>query len=188
MKKTKRTFIAVKVPVDDNIEYLVSYLKESLSDEKIRWIKPENLHITLRFIGETDWEKIGEISEQLDELVSDHNIFELGLKDLGVFRSVTYPRVLWAGLDNVEPLKRIKLDLDQRLKSILDQDEDKRFSPHLTLGRMKKIEIRKRLANLISEFSGKEITSFSIDKLIYFESVLRSDGAVYEPVSIHSLS
>ncbi len=183
----RRTFIAVKVPPKKEITDVLLYLQNELKDEKIRWINPDNLHITLNFLGDTDELIIDRISQDLEKAAAGNREFGLVLKGAGVFRSITYPKVLWLGLQDTDQLISLKMKIDDKLSYMKDNQQYKSFNPHLTIGRMKRIVDRKKISTLISELSDKVITQIQIREFIYYESILRSDGAVYKPISVHKL-
>ncbi len=184
---TRRTFIAVKVPPKKELTDMLLYLQDELKDEKIRWINPDNLHITLRFLGDTDELIIDQVSKDLKKAVTGSREFNLVLQGAGVFRSISYPRVLWFGLQDTDPLISLKKKIDEKLSFVDNDQQYKSFTPHLTIGRMKRIIDRKKLSILISELSNKFITQIEVKEFIYYESILRSDGAVYKPISVHKL-
>ena len=105
---SKRLFIAIHVVPDQKFTHYLDQIKNVLISEKIRWVKPENYHITLRFLGDTDTRLIPEISSGLLSSLQNLKSFTLDLFSLGVFRSLYNPRVLWIGISHSEVLLSLK--------------------------------------------------------------------------------
>src|SRR6056297_2883647 len=95
---TKRIFIAIRFLPDPVFSDMYRDIKSRLKNEKIRWVKADNLHLTLRYIGEYEFSGIPGISEMLSEISLGTREFTLVYQDIGVFRSLSYPKVLWVGL------------------------------------------------------------------------------------------
>lgn len=185
---TKRTFIAIKVTPDSYFLKGLKRSREALSSEEIRWVDPTNFHITLRFIGDTNSENMEKISKFLSGLAGNFSPFNLTLKGVDVFRSLNHPRVIFAGIQDIEILSLIKKELDSNFDETDNGDTSKSFSPHLTLGRMKRIKNRDSLRKIVEEFQDFEFLQVETEEIIFFESVQNKGGVVYIPISRHSLT
>jgi len=169
-----RVFIAIELPenIKEELEKLVISLKRSISN--VKWVEKENFHITLRFIGEVDKDKVLQIEKILDEVGSRFSPFEAELSGLGKF-----PHVLWVGIEKGNNiLKDIAYAIEGSLLREGFQPSDKLFSPHITLGRVKR-EIKK----LPIEKSFGPL-SFTVDSITLMESQLFPTGPVYSPIKI----
>ena len=186
--KPKRTFIAIKV-IPDNL-FLKKYnlIRDILKHEDIRWINPGNFHITLRFLGDTGEDEIIETDELLNRIVSDRTTFTFGIQGIDVFRSIRYPRVLWMGLNNSQYLIELKNKIDEYLDPHFDLPLNSSFNPHLTLGRMKRINNREVLRQLIESHRDDLFLDVKVREIIFFESILKREGAVYEILSVHKFN
>jgi 2'-5' RNA ligase len=187
-KHFKRLFIAVRIEPDIPLLNWFKQVKETLKNEEIRWTRLENLHLTLLFLGDTNIELIPEISTALERSTVSYQYFRFSLSGLGVFRSLSYPRVLWIGIKETEKLGLIKESIDNQLKPLLNKDVTGSFKPHLTLGRMKRIENLELLKELISKYRDNKFMEVEIDEIILYESILNKSGPVYKVIKTIPLS
>ncbi len=183
--KTKRIFIAIGFSPDPSFFNMYRDIKSRLKNERIRWVKTENLHITLRYIGEYENSGIPEISEMLSEVSLETKDFKLTYKDLGVFRSLSYPKVLWVGLDENEELGELKFKIDRSLIEMGFDLKMEKFSPHLTLGRMKHIKDKRSLSDVIEAYRNKIFMDQNAGSIVLVESKLSKSGAEYISLSEH---
>lgn len=183
----KRTFIALKVIPDKSFINDYNLIKKKLNQESIRWINTENLHVTLRFLGDTKTSDIEIISRLLDDVAYQSDFFSFILKGVDVFRSIWRPRVIWMGLDSTVLLNELKIQVDRSISSLCGEQDDS-FNPHLTLGRTRAINNVDRLKSVINEYRGHIFQEVFINELIFYESILSSEGASYSVLSSHKLS
>ena len=181
----QRIFVAIKIYPNDGFNKKLTNIVELLKDEPIRWTRRENLHLTLCFIGECHASKISMISKQLSTVSAGTPAFELKVKGLGVFRSVSYPRVLWAGIESSSTLHALVENTVAELRSIGLNFNFGHYSPHLTLGRMKKILHRKDFENILSGFIDEEFLIQTAGSMVLYESIHGKEGALYNPLSEH---
>lgn len=144
----------------------------------VRWVRPENIHLTLRFLGDTPVESLESIIEGMDRVAVEFSTFELALGKLGCFPNPRKPRIIWVDvIGELGTLEALQLGLSQMLTPLGWEPEKRRFHPHLTLGRVKDsralIEARLPL--------GRELRpqKIHVDSIALIESTLLSDGAVY---------
>ena len=133
-----RTFIALELsnPIKHELSRLQQELTKSNAD--VKWVKPENIHLTLKFLGNIDETKLEQIKHILDGISSEEKPFEIHLSELGAFPNLNRPRVLWVGLDKgSSETKQIAAALETELQKIGFPKEERPFSAHLTLGRVK---------------------------------------------------
>lgn len=172
-----RLFVAVHLNESTKykIKKLISQLKEK--SNKIKWVPIENLHITLKFLGETDESMFGDVISSLEKI--KHSPFTLTIAHIGGFPNLKSPKVLWIGIQGDQ--YSIKSLSDQVEKSIIHLNytkEQRKFTSHITIGRVKQ-KIDQSLLNYLIEnqtyyFGEVTISSFSL-----IESQLTSKGAVY---------
>ena len=128
-----RTFIAIEIP--EKIRHQIAELLAGLKEQggKITWVKPENMHLTLKFLGDTEENSIDTIAGRLAEIVSTFAQFEICIKGVGAFPNLRKPRVFWVGTtDEKDTLKSLANQINQQL-SVLGFEQEKRpFSAHLT--------------------------------------------------------
>ncbi|MFO7827344.1 MAG: RNA 2',3'-cyclic phosphodiesterase [Bacteroidales bacterium] len=178
----KRTFIAIKIPVSKQTAEFIQDIKSELRNDKINWVEIFQMHITLYFLGDTEDEMIEKISYHLGELLKNQTPFKLNCKGLGLFKNLSNPRVLWLGIEESVQLQNLKTRIDGLMKNLGFEIEKRAFKPHLTLGRIKYIKDKEKLKNLLERYNDFEFQEFKIDKLIFYESRLTSDGPIYKAI------
>jgi len=183
----KRIFIGIKVESDRNFKKLISSLKKELEGENLKWTSIENIHITLAFLGYTHEEKIDAITRMLKSKCDEKVRFEISLQGFGIFRNLHDPKVLWAGMYQSEKLKLLQAAVVEGLKEIEVQYEDRPFSPHLTIARIKHIEDKDNLKILLLKYHDTDIQKVPVNEVILYESVLRQNGPEYKPLAVVKL-
>jgi len=168
-----RTFIAIELPQDikDSLSALQDKLKTAPAE--VRWVKHENIHLTLKFLGEIDAKQLDKIKLILQEVARDHHEFKTRVSTLGVFPNLNYPRVIWVGLDkNDEPVQKIVQDLEEKIAKLGIAKEKRTFTSHITIGRVK-------LGKFIAP-ENQASREFTVHKITLFKSTLTPGGPVYE--------
>ena len=178
----RRTFIAVKIPATVKLIELLKLLRVDMREDRIRWVNPEILHITLSFIGDTTEEQVNYISEQLEKIGSGYSSIELHFKELGVFPNLRKPRVFWIGMERNELLENLQGEIEAMLRNYGIKRDDKKFSPHLTIARIKRIDDIDKLKYRLKEYRGKTIQKTKIGEVIYYESKLTANGPIYNSI------
>lgn len=187
----KRLFIAIdpEPALLDTIFRLISTLKREYPTKGMRYTAPQNLHLTLLFLGDTDEQQIPEIGEKLDKISQNTTEFDLEFADLGAFPSRRNPRIVWLGVSNPKPVTALA-------KAIIDdiglvQNPGKaQFSPHLTLGRVTE-DARgissEMFSKLFAKLGSVNVGSTRIREVLLYQSVLKPGGPVYTVLSRHAL-
>ncbi len=175
----KRTFIAVPVPSSESFNNEIDHLKRALFQEKIRWVKPFQMHITLAFLGDTTEENARAVANALPKYLENCDAFLSDFTGLGVFPKPSRPRVLWVGAGDGENWMELKLSVDRMLKDLNLSYDQKKFHPHLTLGRIKFIRNLNLLKSLLQKYERHTFQSVSIKEVHYYESILKPEGAAY---------
>ncbi len=179
---TKRIFIAVKIEPGATLSSMVSTFKSALKEEKIKWTDPENFHITLAFLGNTEEEKIKSIRDMLKRICDIFVEFDLVIKGAGLFKNIHDPRILWTGVEPSEKLNILFESVKAGLRDSGIRMEEKNFSPHLTLGRIKSVKDIDALKSLINRYNNAEIQRQKILEILLYESLLFDSGPVYRPI------
>lgn len=175
----KRLFIAIKIKPSDKILEAINYIKFKLSDEKIRWVNTENFHFTLKFLGDTEVDKIQTIRETLHKLVSNFSTAETSIVGFGVFPTISKARVLWFGMQNFEQIKKLNNAIDKEISKLGYEKNNLDFKPHLTIGRIKYLRQKDILSQLIKKYKNIEFQKLNVDEIQLFESKLSPQGAIY---------
>ena len=183
MTDTFRAFIAIDLPA--NVRSSLAEAQEMLKSFGFRakWVRPQNIHLTLKFLGNIDLDHIDKIIAAMTLTANDFSGFSLFAKEIGVFPNIRRPRVIWAGLNGqLEILKNLQQTLDGHLAGAGFAKETRAFKGHLTLGRVKGKIASARMKTAIDQLKGFESESFEIREIVLFKSELRPTGAVYSKV------
>ncbi|MCX7822753.1 MAG: RNA 2',3'-cyclic phosphodiesterase [Syntrophobacterales bacterium] len=185
-----RAFIAIDLPeiVKRDLENLQKILMSET--KKIRWVRPEGIHLTLKFLGNIRINFIQKIEEIIKGVVQHYKPLRLTPKGCGAFPSLKNIRVIWVGLEgDVDILRELQKTLEQELEVIGFPKEDRHFTPHLTLGRAKDSYRDERLSKaLLLNASTFQSSSFYADEIVIFKSTLTPSGAIYSKISAIKLS
>lgn len=178
MEKFIRSFIAIELPekIQEYLADIIEQLKKA--DFDARWVKPANIHLTLKFLGNVAEKQLEDIKEVLENLAAKQETFDIRLKNLGAFPRTDYPRVIWTGVDDHEKkLTKLAADIEVALIDLGFEPEDRDFYPHLTLARIKSNRNCYKLKKMIERIlpSG----SFTADRLTLFQSILSPKGPTY---------
>lgn len=178
---TLRAFIAVEIDnlTKQKISKLISDLKKSNTDAK--WITENQMHLTLKFLGNIDENKVGDISNALSEITDNFSAFAINLSSLGAFPGMNHPRVVWLGVNKgAGSLIKLNEKIETAMEKTGFKKESRKFEPHLTLAR---IRTSKNISNLIKLINGASFPAQNdaqIDKLVLFQSTLTPKGALYK--------
>ena len=172
-----RLFIAVDVP---------SEIRKALGDVQralrplsgsARWVAPESIHITLRFLGEVPEKRLDDIKAELKGLT--WKPFTVTVRGVGFFPGTRSPRVLWAGME-APTMEGLAEQLDTRMERLGFEKEKRAFRAHITLARAKNNRIDSSLVSAAAKFEEHDFGSFTVDRVFLFKSTLKPSGAVYE--------
>jgi len=189
MPDTIRTFIAFKLP--KNIIFSISEIQNRFKSYAFnaRWINPENIHLTLKFLGDINYTDIEKVGKTIINAVNSHASVSLAVKGAGVFPGIKRPRVIWVGLTGeIEKLVSIQNDIEENLEKLGFPREKRPFRGHLTLGRIKGKMNPQKLLNVIKKFEKFESELFVADKIFLIKSDLKSTGSIYtelKSISLH---
>lgn len=179
-----RAFIAVEIDrsLKQKISELISKLKKS--DTNIKWVNENQIHFTLKFLGNIEESKVQAISTVLKSITSHSKEFALTLSDIGAFPNMRRPRVIWIGADKGAGNLKILADkIEIELEKLGFEKEKREFKSHLTLGRVRSLKNIENLEKIINETDFQPPNEIKIDKLVLFQSTLTPKGAIYAPLS-----
>jgi 2'-5' RNA ligase len=174
-----RCFVAVELP--DGLKREISSRTEGLRKcgADAKWIRAENLHLTLKFLGNTSEDKLPDIKEALLKAVQGHKSFEMRLKGAGVFPDRKRPRVVWVGLEDSDELVSIQRDVEEAMAGVGFEPEGRAYSPHLTIGRLKSPRRRDILLRELDSLVGVEFGWVDVEQISLMQSTLKPSGAEY---------
>jgi RNA 2',3'-cyclic 3'-phosphodiesterase len=180
--ESMRTFIALELPA--GLKASLARMQKTFMQRTagVKWVRPENIHLTLKFLGATSMEKVDTACGILDRLTRDAAPFYFDATGMGAFPNSRNPKVVWAGLQVEDRLKVFQEELETALADKGFAAEDRPFAPHLTLGRLKDGLARKDIAGLIEQFSAERFGHFEANHLIFFKSELKPSGPVYTAI------
>ena len=177
-----RAFVAVDLEPQtvERIAEAIDRLRPRLSG--IRWLPPTNFHLTLKFLGDVDEDKVAPIAAALESDLCPFSCFTINAKGLGVFPGVARPRILWVGLVS-EELNALAARVEKTLVPLGFATEKRAFTPHLTVGRWREFKgSPKALGDEIEKWRGHDFGRSNVDEVILFQSVLKPEGALYRPL------
>lgn len=183
MSETFRAFIAVDMPA--SVKSFLSETQEALKlyGFRVKWVRPQNIHLTLKFLGNIATTDTDKIVEAMTLAARDCPVVALVAKGIGVFPDVRRARVIWAALNGqLEILANLQRTLDDHLADLGFPRETRAFKSHLTLGRVKGKIPSARIKTAIDNLKKFESESFEINQVVLFKSDLQPSGAVYTKV------
>lgn len=173
-----RIFLAIEI-----IQQLKDVLKaaqESLIKEGLffRWVKPQNIHLTIKFLSEVNKDLLPLIDKTVSEVCGRNKIFSIHLKGMGSFQRTGGSAVIWAGVETIQPLTVLQNQLEDELMS-LGFAQEKRFTPHLTLGRTKVLDDRVHFRQTLDKYGNLNFGTMTVNALSLMKSDLKPEGPVY---------
>lgn len=179
-----RAFIAAELPngVTQALATFIGELQASMPSE-VRWVRPENIHLTLKFLGNIEPESVQPLSEVVDRCVASITPFDLYIEELGAFPALNSPKAIWVGLGGqLHILRDLQLSLDEQLVELGYDKEIKYFIPHLTIGRTKNgmhLAGRKKIGLALSTASVEIGASLPVKSLSLLQTTLTPLGSIY---------
>lgn len=183
-----RLFVAIELPegIRGKMERIQNTLRP-LSRE-VRWVRPENFHLTLKFLGEAEEGLLESLQPLLSQVADRHRVFEVDLVGVGGFPNIRRPRVLWVGLQgDLSPLKSMARQMNRELEKLGIPAEAKPFSGHLTLGRLKRPGRNPALEKELATFADSRVGRLRVEEFCLMQSRLKPGGPQYTCLSRHGL-
>ncbi len=179
MNTSLRCFIAIDIPdqIKKDICELIEIFKKY--DMDVKWVSYENLHITLKFLGNTFGDLIPKISDILGNILLPFEPFYIKIYSVGVFPNRKHPRVVWVGIKDSEILIQLQEDIEKSMALLGYQKEDRKFQPHLTVGRVRSPKGISNLINELDMFKEKHFGNVKVEDVKLMESRLKPSGAEY---------
>ena len=177
---TIRAFICFKL--SERLISSIGRIQESVKqyDLKIKWVRPENIHLTIKFLGDIKCSEIDDIGRLIKETAMDFTPLLLSAQGIGVFPNLNRPRVIWIGISGqIGELIGLQKMLDNKLQIIGFPKEKRPFKGHLTIGRIKGSIDSNKLSDVLNQINRFAASPFSVDKIYLIQSDLKPSGAVY---------
>lgn len=182
-----RLFIAIHLPdeVKDAIEDTFSPVSRQ-RPRGLRFVKPDNIHLTLKFLGDTDEGLLPELTGSLEEVAPAHNPFSLAITGAGAFPNLERPRVFWVGVaGDVEVIAALAKGVDDVCTGLGFPREKRAYSPHVTIARVKDNKSLSDMRKLVAELEDSDfgIEPFDVTSFSLVQSTLTARGVVYEDIA-----
>ncbi|RKX27261.1 MAG: RNA 2',3'-cyclic phosphodiesterase [Candidatus Zixiibacteriota bacterium] len=175
-----RLFIALPLPdeVERKLAGIIDMLKSE--DGNVKWVSSQNIHLTAKFLGDTDENLVTKISGEIDRIASTFAPIDCAIDTLGGFPNLRRPRVIWAGISgDTETAVKIAKQIDLAMRKLRFEKEKRPFKAHLTLGRVRQGSRLDRLADFMEQYRLDPIP-LRLDRLTLFKSTLTPKGAIYD--------
>lgn len=181
-----RAFLAVDI--DDDLKPKINRVMKDFKaiDTKIKYVELSNLHLTLKFFGDIDTNGLKLLEKSITNVLADFKPFTVRISGCGAFPNKNRIKVIWIGLDGDAILKDIHDRLDEEFAKI-GIEKDRKFSTHLTIGRMKTGKNKNLVKSVIEEFEGIEIGEMEVKSISLKKSTLTPAGPIYEDLTVFEL-
>jgi RNA 2',3'-cyclic 3'-phosphodiesterase len=185
-----RAFIAIPLSaeIQKNLDEVSGQLRNKLGNEVIRWVKSKNIHLTLKFLGDVEGTDIEPIKQILDDAAAQIDLFEFEVGGIGAFPSNQRARVIWIGIQAPGQLMELQKSIDLKTAALGYASEERSFSPHLTLGRVRKstsvsktstAEDIRRIGQILQEVKVDKLGENRVEAVHLYKSELQPGGSVY---------
>ncbi len=189
MRDRVRTFVALDIDnvVRSRALQLIDYFRQARAD--VKWVEPENLHITLKFLGDVPSREIYHVCQAVQKAAASIEPFSICVQGAGAFPDALRPRTIWLGLTSgLQELGELHRRVEDALFELGYPREGRPFKAHLTLGRVRRSSPGlARLAQLIHEQADYEAAATSVEEVVVYSSELSPDGPSYEPLAFAPL-
>ncbi|MGD0654519.1 MAG: RNA 2',3'-cyclic phosphodiesterase [Thermoguttaceae bacterium] len=186
---TVRTFIAIEIDaaVRARAAELIGVLRAAEAD--VKWVEPQNLHITLQFLGEVPEEQIAAVCQAVEQGAAHMPPFDLEIRWAGAFPNANRPRTLWIGANaGSDRMADLHDNVALELSELGFQDEDRKFQTHLTIGRTRSGKNAAELGRLLKQHADFDAGCMRVEKVTVFSSRLERGGPLYDVLSTARLS
>jgi 2'-5' RNA ligase len=179
-----RTFIAVDFPASmlEKIEDITAFFKSKTPEKALKWVDKDNLHLTLKFLGEINKSQIEQVQTVMAQSLEGYQPVDIEISGLGMYPDKRVPRVIWLGISGGEHLLEFHKTLDQSLARLGIKPEGRPYSPHLTIARVRRgtdKNIAKEIGETLSQFKVEPLGAIHIDRVLLYQSELTPSGPVY---------
>ncbi len=178
-----RSFCAVELnkEIATGIQRIQEDLKERAGG--VRWVRPEGIHLTLKFLGEVDPDRIEGIAHKMEEAVRETGPFAIGMRGGGAFPNARNPRVIWIGIDDPSgELRKVQDRVEETMEELGFTREGRAYTPHLTIGRLRSSKGKGIVAHALEAISECNLGTMEVREIILFRSHLKPTGAEYTKI------
>lgn len=178
-----RTFVAIDLPgpVQGELGRFVQILQRA--NAPVSWVKPDRIHLTLKFLGDVQEDRIPSICDALQSVADGAEPFTIRPSGCGAFPTIKQMRVVWVGLrGDVEALRGVQTQVEESLRTLGFEPEGRPFRAHLTVGRVRGSQRTRVLQEILLTNQAFSAEAFDVTDLVLYKSVLRPEGAQYTPL------
>jgi 2'-5' RNA ligase len=175
-----RSFIAIDISYNEKINSLIKELKNS--GALIKLVEPENIHVTIKFLGDISHKTITEIENILKNSIIGIKPFQFNLEGVGVFPNEKYIKIIWIGIKNSEILEKISKRINKKVNLILSNSKFQKFLPHITICRVKSAKNKEKLLEIVDKYKNYKFANIIVDSIKLKKSELTSKGPIYSDI------
>jgi len=188
-----RAFIAINLSADvlERIEQVALDLKKRMNSVPIRWVPTENIHLTLKFLGNVSTANLELLKDILGNVASNHHECDISVGGIGVFPKPHNPRVIWVGMEVPQELFNLQREIEIETARLGYSREHRPFSPHLTFGRVSRnasTEDVQIIAESLENYKVGFLGATRVRTVYLFRSDLKPEGAEYTPIHSAALN
>lgn len=176
----KRLFIAISINASESLKQQQQNLQQQLACENITWIKLENLHLTIKFLGETDEKSVPQIIETIHNCEHLPPPYSLIINRIGIFGTQYKPRVIWAGTADLGETMLLREMVLKKIETIGYERDRQNFIPHISLARMEKLYDLKRFQSIMQQMGVIKPETIEVKNFHLYESILKPEGPEYK--------
>lgn len=174
-----RSFVAMKINEELKDRFLEFQKVFSQTKMDVKWVERDNLHLTLKFLGNVSEEKIDTLKEALSKITQNTTSFDVDFSKVGCFPNINHPRVVWVGINNNDNLNRLVDEVENELFNIGFKKEEREFKSHITLGRIKSSKNLNLLSQEIKKCDNMNFGRMKVGKIYLMKSTLTPTGPIY---------
>jgi len=185
-KNKIRSFLAIELE-KDIVPKIVDVQKEfKKTNTNIKYVSPENMHLTLKFFGNIDENMIENISNSIEKIIKNYSSFDLTIKNCGSFPNKNKIKIIWLGIDKNSPIRNLQKELDNEFEK-LGFEKERNYISHLTIGRVKSPKNKTQIKDTITRLNNIHIDTMRVSKLSLKKSTLTPNGPIYEDLKTFKL-
>ncbi|MCG8699031.1 MAG: RNA 2',3'-cyclic phosphodiesterase [Bacteroidales bacterium] len=175
-----RLFIAIKLNLDTNFVEFRNKVQKQLNSSKVKWVEIQNMHLTLKFIGEMQEFYVNSIVMLLRNVATQSTPFKVQISSCGTFGKEQNPSVVWVGIEKNKILNELQNLIGTELTELGIEKDRRNYSPHLTLGRIKHYDKRDNLNDLLDSYHQKSFGEHNVNEFHLYQGILTQAGPEYK--------